>query len=173
MYNRHMQDKYRDALLEAQRELEVIELRRACLIRLIGDLTALSDEQMLELTPPPGYVPENLTPEIKKILTLSTVHLSATQIRDALIQRGFQHSGPKNLLISVHTVLDRIKNELNVIDRDGKPAYKIVASGSPLVDLLTRLYAGAQALEKAQAKAQATSSKKLDILEETLAKGKK
>lgn len=97
-------------------------------MRLIESLVALSGREHLELTPPPGYVPQGLTEEIRTILGLTTVHLTPTQIRDSLIERGFKGSGssPKNLLINVHTVLSRLwdARELDIVERDGKPAYK-------------------------------------------------
>jgi hypothetical protein len=37
---------------------------------------------------------------------------------------GYQYRTPKTLLINVHTVLGRIKDELDVVERDGKTAYK-------------------------------------------------
>jgi len=119
-----MGDKYKEALEQAQVELAMLEERRVALLKLIGNLKALSQDELYELTPPPGYEPEGMTAEIRKILALTTVHLTATQIRDSLIQRGFATSNPKNLLIAVHTVLGRIEDELDAIERDGKKAYK-------------------------------------------------
>jgi hypothetical protein len=118
-----MTDRYEDALHQAQAELEKLEERRANLLSLIKSLKLLSDDEAYELTPPPGYVPQGLTEEIRTILTLSVAHLDAMQIRDALILRGFKHTSPRNLLINVHTVLGRIKNELDVVHRGGKPLF--------------------------------------------------
>jgi hypothetical protein len=117
-------EKYKDALHAAQDELARLEARRVVLLQLIETLKTLSQSNTYELEPPPGYEPEGLTQEIRMIMGLTTAHLSATQIRDSLIQRGFKTSNPKNFLISVHTVLGRIEDELDVITRDGKPAYK-------------------------------------------------
>jgi hypothetical protein len=127
-----MSDAYKEALEQAQTELRLLEERRANLLRLIANLKALSQDELYELTPPPGYVPEGLTAEIRKILGLTTVHLTPTQIRDSLVQRGFSNEKPKNLLISVHTVLGRIEKELDVIERDGKAAYKATVQVSVL-----------------------------------------
>jgi hypothetical protein len=119
------ENPYEEALQKAQEELAKIEERREILLKTIQNLKALSGDELWELSPPPGYEPEGMTAEIRKILNLTLTHLNATQIRDALIQRGFNPtSKPKNLLIAVHTVLSRIENELDVIERDGKPAYK-------------------------------------------------
>lgn len=126
-------ESFQKAMQDAQEELARLEQRRAKLLQLIEDLKALSGDEFLELTPPPGYEPEGPTAEIRKILSLSTVHLTATQIRDSLMQRGFEKSNPKTLLIAVHTVLGRIDKELDVIERDGKPAYK----AKPLSNALT------------------------------------
>src|SRR5258708_35514062 len=115
---------YEQALHEAQAELARLEERREVLLRLIQNLKELSSREMYLLTPLPGYVPKGLTEEIKVIMTLTTVHLDAMQIRESLIVRGVTYTSPRNLLINVHTVLGRIKDELDVIERDGKPAYK-------------------------------------------------
>lgn len=130
MYNPPMtsaseSNPYDDALQKAQAELAEVEARRATLLKLIDNLKELARADMYELTPPPDYAPEGMTSEVRKILSLTMAHLSAVQIRDALIQRGFsEFKSPKNLLIAVHTVLGRIEKELDVIERDGKPAYK-------------------------------------------------
>jgi hypothetical protein len=120
-----MSDLYKDALHAAQADLAKLDERRSVLLRLIANLRQLSEDDAYELTPPPGYIPKGLTEEIKTILGLTALHLDAMQIRDNLIQRGFKHSNPKNLLISVHTVLGRIKDELDVVEREGKPAYRV------------------------------------------------
>jgi len=114
-------DKYTEALQEAQAELARLDERRQSLIRLISNLKALCGYD--ELTPPPDYIPKGLTEEIRTILNLTTVPLDAMQIRDSMLNRGFENSNPKNLLISVHTVLKRIEGELQKSERDGKPAY--------------------------------------------------
>ncbi len=130
-----MSDKYKEAMLEAQAELEQLEQRRATLLRLIESLKAASGDERLELTPPPGYVPKRLTEEMITILRLTTVHLDAMQIRDSLINRGVTSQTPRNLLISVHTVLGRIKDDLDVIERDGKPAYRAVPISQAVQDV--------------------------------------
>jgi len=119
-----LSDKYIDALLEAQEELAKLDERRTALVRLVENLKFLAqDEGHDELTPAPGYEPEGLTAEIRKILELTTVPLTAVQIRDSLISRGFRYSSTKNLLIGVHTVLGRISEELETSRREGKPTY--------------------------------------------------
>jgi len=126
-----MPDAYEEALQRAKKELESIEQRRLVLLELINVLKDLSGDELYELTPPPGYVPEGLTAEVRKILTQTTVHLTPTQIRGALIARGFKHE-PKNLLIAVHTVIGRIETELDVIQRDGRSVYRMKYQGLPL-----------------------------------------
>ena len=113
-------------MLAAQAELGQLEKRRETLLRLIESLRAASGDEHLELEPPPGYVPKGLTEEIRAILKLTTVHLDPVQIRDSLIRRGFTSMTPRNLLISVHTVLSRLYDarELDVAEREGKPSYK-------------------------------------------------
>lgn len=130
-----MTDKYKEALHHAQEELARLEERRTTLMRLIQSLKELSEDDAYELTPPPGYVPKGLTEEIRTILTLTTVPLEPTQIRDSLITRGFEYSSPKNLLINVHTVLGRIEDELDVMEDGGKKRYKVRSRS--LLSLLT------------------------------------
>jgi hypothetical protein len=130
-------DSFQKAMQDAQEELARIEERRTKLLQLVEDLKALSGEESAELVPPPGYEPEGLTAEIRKILGLSTVHLTAVQIRDSLVQRGFSKANPKNLLIAVHTVLGRIEKELDVAEREGKPVYKAKRSVNFLETLVS------------------------------------
>ena len=122
-----MDETYMNALQAAQAELARLEKRRSVLLRIIEGLSELSEEERAELAPPEGYIPQGLTDEIRTILSLTTVHLVPTQIRDSLIVRGFRASSPKNLLVNVHTVLSRLHDarELDVIEKDGKPAYKM------------------------------------------------
>jgi hypothetical protein len=120
-----MQDKYKDALRAAQEELQALEKRREVLLRFIEDARDLARVDRYELDPLPGYEPEGMTQEIRLILGLTTTPLTPTEIRDALVARGFKNeSSPKNLLIAVHTVLSRIKDELETVERDGKTAYR-------------------------------------------------
>jgi hypothetical protein len=125
MYNRVVSERYNQALHEAQAELQKLDERRTALLRLIECLKVLSGDDTYELTPPPGYVPMGLTDEIRKILEITTIYLEPVQIRDSLIQRGVQHTSPKNLLINVHTVLDRIEKELDKFEKDSKTAYRM------------------------------------------------
>jgi hypothetical protein len=133
-----MTDTYKQALHAAQEELFRLEERRVALMRLIESLSAVSEDERFELTPPPGYVPQGLTEEIRTILGLTTVHLTPTQIRDSLIERGFKASSPRNLLINVHTVLSRLwdARELDSVEREpGKPAYKKKGQANSLAQL--------------------------------------
>ncbi len=116
-------DWNKDALRKAQEELAQLEKRRDALLRTIENLIELADEDDYGLTPPPGYIPQGLTDEIRTILRLTTSPLTTVQIRNSLIARNVECTSPKNLLISVHTVLDRIKDELEITERDGKPTY--------------------------------------------------
>jgi hypothetical protein len=136
-------EKYRDALHEAQAELVRLDQRRSTLHRLIETLKILAEDDAYELVPPEGYEPKGLTDEIRTILSLTTQALDATQIRDALIKRGFKHSNAKNLLINVHTVLGRIKEELDEVEKDGKPAYRAKSASQSDVAGWNALLSGA------------------------------
>src|SRR5437899_10232836 len=61
---------------------------------------------------PPDFEPPGFTDKIRKMLSETTVPLQPTQIRDGLEAVGVKGSSSRNLLISVHTVLERIKDEL-------------------------------------------------------------
>jgi hypothetical protein len=130
-----MNTSFVEALHAAQEELGRLEERRAVLLRLIQNLKELSADDRYELTPPPGYIPKGLTEEVRTILTLTTVPLDAVEIRDLLIMRGIDYSNPKNLLINVHTVLGRIKTELEVIETEGeKTRYKAAPPEYPAIN---------------------------------------
>lgn len=133
-------ESFTKAMQDAQAELSRLDDRRRKLLKVIEDLKELSGDDLLELTPPPGYEPEGMTAEVRKILTLSPVHLSAVQIRDTLLTRGFGDKEPKTLLIAVHTVLTRIEKELDVDQHGEKPAYKIYQTfGGTLAALATQM----------------------------------
>jgi hypothetical protein len=146
-----MNEEYLQAIQKAQAELETLENRRVALLRFIDNARALCGEEFPELTPPPGYIPEGLTPEIRKILKTSAAHMTPVQIRDALVARNFPHSGSKNLLISVHTVLGRIEDELDVLQRDGKSAYKMKYTFGELAGLMSPTLEGIKNAAKAVA----------------------
>ncbi len=83
---------------------------------------------------PPDLEERGFTDQIRGILSMTNSHLVPTQIRDALMNAGVTGSSPKNLLISVHTVLGRIADELDMITTtEGKTAYKRkpTARGAP------------------------------------------
>ncbi len=65
-----------------------------------------------------------MTEHIKRVLQQTTIPLLPTQIRDSLKAVGISGSSDKNLLISVHTVLSRLKADLVASEQDGKTAYK-------------------------------------------------
>lgn len=138
-------EKFKEAMLAAQAELEQLEQRRAALLRVIESLRAASGDEQLEIAPPPGYVPKGLTEEIRTVLKLTTIHLDPVQIRDSLIRRGFTSMTPRNLLISVHTVISRLwdARELDAVQRDGKPAYKRRLTLSDLAGIQSEIHAPA------------------------------
>jgi len=92
---------------------------------LIGLDQVLDGLEVMTSGPVPTPDPAGFTDKIRKLLSDTSVPLVPTQIRDALEQAGVTATSSKNLLISVHTVLDRIDAELEKIQReDGKIAYK-------------------------------------------------
>jgi len=94
----------------------------------------------------PDSEPTGFTDNIRKILTETTVPLVPTQIRDSLQARGIAGSSPKNLLINVHKVLERIEPELiSTATPDGKTAFKHKATErasnnqTPVAELMAAL----------------------------------
>jgi hypothetical protein len=138
-----MNNKYKDALAEAQTDLSRLEERRTSLLRLVDALKDLAQEE-------PGYPvqpaqteheSEALVQDIRVIMGHTTIHLTPTQIRDSLLQRGFKTSNPKNLLMSVYGALGRLEDELDIGMRDGKPAYKgrwipVARAEAPNIDVV-------------------------------------
>jgi hypothetical protein len=92
---------------------------------LIGLDQILEGLEVMTSGPVPAPEPAGFTDKIRKLLSETSIPLVPTQIRDALEQAGVTAASSKHLLISVHTVLDRIDGELEKIKRnDGKIAYK-------------------------------------------------
>jgi hypothetical protein len=94
---------------------------------------------------PADLEPIGFTDRIRKILSEASTPLAPTQIRDLLVAQGQLASSSKNLLISVHTVLSRISDEIKKVEWDGKIAFvsknpKIpTLSPVPTANLNTRL----------------------------------
>jgi hypothetical protein len=68
--------------------------------------------------------PSGMADHIRRILQQTPVHLLPTQIREALIAVGVTGSSPKNLLIGVHNVISRLEAFLEMIEINGRPAYR-------------------------------------------------
>lgn len=100
------------------RENGEIERQLVGLDYVLDGLEFLSSNRPAELEAP-GF-----TDQVRKVLQQTLQPLTATEIRDCLISTGVKHTSPKNLLISVHTVLGRIKSDLSEYERAGKAAYK-------------------------------------------------
>src|SRR2546430_17566201 len=122
---------------------------------LVGLEQILEGVDFVSSDAPPDFEPPGFTDRIRKILTETSVPLVPTQIRDALQERGISGSSPKNLLINVHKVLDRIEPELNqTTTRDGKTAYRHKTAIRPstnnvaVVDLMMALK---ESIEKTKA----------------------
>src|SRR5712692_4129904 len=98
---------------ELLKQREQIMQEKERLDRLNGEI----ERQLIDLETP-GF-----TEQIRRMLQETTVPLAAVQIRDSLIAAGVSQSPPKNLLISVHTVLGRLESNLTKSERDGKTAY--------------------------------------------------
>ena len=122
-------DAYALALRHAYQELAALESQKSHLLRLIKTLEVMTDfsPAMLPSTTI-GYVSKGITEEIKTVLRESPVHLTAVQVRDAILARGVTTRNVRTLLISVHTILKRIEAEINIDVRGKKRFYKIIAA---------------------------------------------
>lgn len=104
---------------QLEEELTQIKKEMIGLEQIIDGLDFMSNDI------PPDLEERGFTDQIRGILSMTNSHLVPTQIRDALMAAGVTGSSPKNLLISVHTVLGRIADELDTITTtEGKTAYK-------------------------------------------------
>jgi hypothetical protein len=92
--------------------------------QLVGLDYMLDGLEFLSTDRPPELETPGFTEQVRKLLQQTLEPLTATDIRDRLIAADVKHTSPKNLLISVHTVLGRIKPDLREFERMGKPAYK-------------------------------------------------
>ena len=118
------------AIVEEKKKLdsEVEKIKR----ELIGLDQILDGVEFMTSEVPPDLEPSGFTDKIRKILSETSVPLVPTQIRDALEASGTTGSSSRNLLISVHTVLERIKSELEgSTTSDGKTAYKRNVAWTP------------------------------------------
>jgi hypothetical protein len=117
----------RAKLMERERQIdreitdltaEAEEIRRelAGIDQILNGLEVMQSEGLPE---PPG-----MTEHIKRVLQLTTVPLSPVTLRDSLKAVGITGSSDKNLLISVHTVLGRLKPFLAEEQQDGRTVYK-------------------------------------------------
>jgi hypothetical protein len=119
----------REALTLRQREIaaekaKLDEESAAIQRQLIGLDQIIEGLDVATLQAPPDLEPIGFTEHIKNVLQNTTVHLLPTQIRDSCLNAGFTGSSLKNLLISVHNVLDRIHDNLDEKQVEGKKAYK-------------------------------------------------
>jgi hypothetical protein len=90
--------------------------------------------QLIEMTPPSG-----LSEAILRILKTDE-WLSPIEVRDALIEAGYDFAGQVNPLASIHTTLKRMvpKDAItNVPQPDGKTYYKKTETGRGLTNLST------------------------------------
>jgi hypothetical protein len=133
----------RDSCLEKVRQLERDILVTDRLIELykmaLGQTGPQTGEDLFASLDPDAL---GVTDAIRKVIATSNVPLEPTQIRDALRTAGYEKSSSKNLLITVHNTLDRLKGkDFEEVKIAGKTAYrskprKIVSSApAPIAPL--------------------------------------
>jgi hypothetical protein len=144
-------DKYKKALEEAQRDLQMMRSKRANLLderETIDDHLQDTDKEIKQLQEtieslarlcnielPRGLLAQRLlldprfglTDAVRQLLKKASSALTAIEVRDALVAGGFDASEYSNLLASVHTTLKRLvqSGELLPVDKDGKSAHKV------------------------------------------------
>ena len=114
--------KQRQQIAEEKERLDRVngEIER----QLVGLDYMLDGLEFLSTDRPPELEAPGFTEQVRKLLQQTLEPLTATDIRDHLVATGIEHTSPKNLLISVHTVLGRIKPDLREFEKAGKSAYK-------------------------------------------------
>jgi len=129
---------YAKSRQEALRQMDELHQRREAIVQekerldrengeierqLFGLEQILEGLEYLSTDVPPDIEAPGFTDQIRQILQETDVPLTAVQIRDSLAAAGTTGSSPKNLLISVHTVLGRIESNLKKTEKDGRAAY--------------------------------------------------
>jgi hypothetical protein len=99
-------------------EIENIEREMVGLDQIVEGLDFVASSGDLEPPPVPG-----LTEHIRTILQQTTVPLLPTQIRDSCLTAGIKATSDKNLLISVHNALRKMKPNLRESKIENKTAY--------------------------------------------------
>ena len=114
--------KQRQQIAEEKERLDRVngEIER----QLVGLDYILDGLEFLSTDRPPELEAPGFTEQVRRVLQQTSGPLTATEIRDCLLATGVKHTSLKNLLISVHTVLGRIKSDLRESEKAGKPAYK-------------------------------------------------
>src|SRR5258708_7267137 len=92
--------------------------------QLVGLDYILDGLEFLSTDRPPELEAPGFTEQVRRVLQQTSEPLTATEIRDCLLATGVKHTSPNNLLISVHTVLGRIKPDLLESKKADKAAYK-------------------------------------------------
>lgn len=101
-----------------QEELASIERVLIDLVKLRGEVEIVACDS----EPPDPPIP-SLTEHVRRLVAVTTIPLLATQIRDSCEAVGIQASSRKNLLIQVHTALQRMRLDVRRVKIDGKGAY--------------------------------------------------
>jgi hypothetical protein len=110
-------DEYRRALDAAVREYEHLTAQRASLDARISQL----QHSIAALTKLCGFeptVPLGLTDACRLVLRNSPAPLTALEVRDRLISIGLDLTRYSNPLASIHTVLRRLHDSGEVVERD-------------------------------------------------------
>ena len=127
--------KYRKNFLGLLREIKVLVARRDKLDLQITNLKTLAEAtyELMDEKEQAAYSEalrelhksdQSLTEEIRRVLILG-LPVTPTEIRDHLVRSGYNFSRyQSNPLVSIHSTLNRIKDELEIVTReDGTKAY--------------------------------------------------
>lgn len=117
----------KQTIVDAERELKrlgeervKIERREKALSQLVEICKSIAADESIGVES--TEIQGTLTQAIREIVQRSTVPLTPPQIRDFLTDAGYSGSTPKNLLITVHTILQRLVLDKQ-IDRKDDGAY--------------------------------------------------
>lgn len=127
-------------MLEAQKELkdllrqrDEIDQRIKGVTEILIGLKTLGEKPEIEgvtLTSLGSFIPEEsvgFTETVRQIIRNANGPITAMEIRDELEAAGRGGKTPKHTLISVYTVVNRLKEKGHIVEvqRDGKAAYQL------------------------------------------------
>jgi hypothetical protein len=135
--------RYKDSLWEARNELQELRVVRGELDRRIAQLeqTVLALAALCNRPEEEDLAPQGFTDVCRQILQATNQDLTPTQMRDALVKRGFDLTKYDNPLAVIHTTLQRLakQGEATIVRRTGEDkGYRWTANDPNALEALRR-----------------------------------